>query len=376
MTRIHLSVPDVSELERKLLLEAFDSNWIAPLGPHVDAFEAELASLIDVDHAVALSSGTAALHLALVLLGVGAGDDVIVPTLTFVATANAVMYTGAQPIFLDSERTSWNLDPSLLADELAERARSGRPVSAVIAVDLFGQCADYEPIRTTCEHHGVPLIEDAAEALGATYRGRAAGAFGALGAFSFNGNKIVTTSGGGMLVTDREDWAEHARHLATQARDPAPHYQHSEVGFNYRMSNLCAAVGRGQLERLPEKVARCREINHRYRTELADLPGIEFMPDAPWGEPTSWLTVATIDPGAFGVSSDEIREELERQEITSRPAWKPMHLQPVYAPFPMRGGAVAEEIFRTGLCLPGGSGMTDDEQARVIDALRAVALPQ
>lgn len=371
MSRILLSVPDVSDVERKLLLDAFDSNWIAPLGPHLDAFEREFATLLGVDHAVALSSGTAALHLALILLGVGPGDEVIVPTFTFVATANAVTYVGARPTFVDSETTSWNLDPALLEEELDERGRAGRLPAAVIGVDLFGQCADWDPIVRACEHHGVPLIEDAAEALGATYRDRPAGMFGTIGVFSFNGNKMVTTSGGGMLVTGRADWAEHARHLATQARDPAPHYEHSEIGFNYRLSNLLAAVGRGQLQRLPEMVASCRAINRRYRTELADVPGLGFMPDASFGEPTNWLTVATVDERAFGASSEAVRQELDRREIDARPAWKPMHLQPVYAAHPVRGGAVAEAIFRTGLCLPGGSGMTDADLTRVIEALRA-----
>ena len=364
-------MPDVSDVERTLLLEAFDSNWIAPLGPQVDAFEQEFAAYLGIGHAVALSSGTAALHLALVLLGVGPGDEVIVPTLTFVATANVVTYVGAQPVFVDSETASWNLDPVLLEEELAERAQEGRLPAAVIGVDLFGQCADWDPIVAACEQHGVPLVEDAAEALGATYRGRPAGVFGTLGAFSFNGNKMVTTSGGGMLVTERADWAERARHLATQARDPAAHYEHSEIGFNYRLSNLLAALGRGQLRRLTEMVASCRAIDRRYRAELADVPGLGFMPNAPFGEPTNWQTVATIDEAEFGASRDEVAQQLERQEISTRPAWKPMHLQPVYADRPIRGGAVAEEIFRTGICLPGGSGMPDADLTRVIEAVRA-----
>jgi dTDP-4-amino-4,6-dideoxygalactose transaminase len=373
MREILLCVPDVTELERKLLLEAFDSNWIAPLGPHVDAFEEELAGIVGAEHAVALSSGTAALHLALVLLGVGPGDDVIVPSFTFAASANVVVYVGARPVFVDSEATSWNIDPELLEQELDERARSDRLPAAVIAVDVFGQCADYDRIIGVCARHGVPLVEDAAEALGATCRGRPAGAFGAISAFSFNGNKIVTTSGGGMLVTDRADWAERARHLATQARDPAPHYEHSEIGFSYRLSNLCAAVGRGQLQRLPEKIARCREINRRYREGLADLPGIGFLPDAPWGEPTSWLTVATVDEREFGASREHVRVELQRRGITARPAWKPMHLQPVFASSPVRGGVVAEEVFRAGLCLPGGSGMPESDLDRVIEAMREIS---
>jgi dTDP-4-amino-4,6-dideoxygalactose transaminase len=368
--RIHLSPPDVTDLERELLLEAFDSNWIAPLGPHVDAFEREFAEFLGTGDAVALSSGTAALHLALVLLGVRPGDEVIVPTLTFVATANAVTYVGAHPVFVDCETTTWNVDPVLLEQELDVRARRGKLPAAVIAVDLFGQCADWRPILGTCERYGVPAIEDAAEALGATYAGRPAGTLGAIGAFSFNGNKIMTTSGGGMLVSSRREWTERARYLAAQACEPAPHYEHSEVGYNYRLSNLLAAVGRGQLRRLPDIVQRCRDINGRYRHALADVRGLGFMPNARYGEPTNWLTVVTIDEQTLGVSRDEALEFLDRCEIGARPAWKPMHLQPVYAECPVRGGACAEAIFRTALCLPSGSRMSDTDVDRVVDALR------
>lgn len=353
-----------------MLLEAFDSNWIAPLGPQVDAFEHDFAEYLGVKHAVALSSGTAALHLALILLGVGPGDEVVVPTLTFVATANAVTYVGARPTFIDSETTSWNLDPGLLEEELTERARLGRLPAAVIGVDLFGQCADWDALTTACARYGVPLLEDAAEALGASYRGRPAGLFGDIAAFSFNGNKMVTTSGGGMLVTDRTDLASRARHLATQARDPAPHYEHSEIGFNYRLSNLLAAIGRGQLQRLPEMVASCRAIDSRYRDELADVPGMGFMPNASFGQPTNWITVATIDQEALGMSSRQLMVHLDQQAITTRPAWKPMHLQPAYASCPVRGGAIAEQVFVTGLCLPGGSGMSNADQERVIAAIK------
>jgi dTDP-4-amino-4,6-dideoxygalactose transaminase len=373
---VFLSPPDVSPLERTLLLEAFDSNWIAPLGPHVDAFEREFAAFLGVADAAALSSGTAALHLALVLLGVGRGDDVIVPTLTFVATANAVSYVGARPVFIDSESTSWNLAPELLEEELITRARAGRLPAAVIGVDLFGQCADWERILAACEPYGVPVIEDAAEALGATYAGRPAGTFGAIGVFSFNGNKMVTTSGGGMLVADRADRTQRARYLATQACDPAPYYEHSEIGFNYRLSNLLAAVGRGQLRRLPDMVQRCREVNERYRRQLGDLPGLAFMPNAAFGEPTNWLTVVTIDAEEFGSAPEDVRQHLVRHEILARPAWKPMHLQPLFADCPVRRGAVAETIFRTGLCLPSGSGLSGSDQERVITALRDASRPR
>jgi dTDP-4-amino-4,6-dideoxygalactose transaminase len=366
---VYLSPPDVSSVERELLLEAFDSNWIAPLGPQVDAFEREMASFLGVSGAVAMSSGTAALHLALLLLDVGPSDEVVVPTLTFVATASAVLYTGARPVFIDSEAESWNLDPALLDEELRVRADRGHLPAAVIGVDLFGQCANWEPILASCEHYGVPVIEDAAEALGATYRHQAAGSLGAIGVFSFNGNKMVTTSGGGMLVSPLDELTERARYLATQACDPAPHYQHSEVGYNYRLSNLLAAVGRGQLRRLPQMVRRRRAIKARYRRELADLPGIAFMPDAPFGEPTNWLTVMTVDEREFGATPENIRQRLAQQSIEARPAWKPLHLQPVFDGAPIRGGRMAETIFRTGLCLPSGSALSESDQARVIDVV-------
>jgi pyridoxal phosphate-dependent aminotransferase EpsN len=366
VSRLFLSPPDVGPRERELLLDAFDSNWIAPLGPHVDAFEREFAAFVGVGDAAALSSGTAALHLALLLLGVGAGDDVLVPSLTFAATANAVAYVGARPVFLDSEWATWNIDPALVDEELEVRARAGRPQpAAVIVVDLYGQCASWDQILEVCGRHGVPVIEDAAEALGATYRGRAAGSFGALNVFSFNGNKIITTSGGGMLAGNDAALVERARHLSTQARDPAPHYEHTEIGFNYRMSNLLAALGRAQLEGLPAKVARRRKVNAGYRAAFADDAGIDFLPNAPDGEPTNWLTVITLD------DPTPVREHLEALDIEARPAWKPMHLQPVFADCEMRGGPVAEEIFRRGLCLPSGSSRTDDDVARVVDAVRA-----
>jgi dTDP-4-amino-4,6-dideoxygalactose transaminase len=370
VSRLFLSPPEVGPRERELLLEAFDSNWIAPLGPHVDAFEREFAEFVGMRSAAALSSGTAALHLALLLLGVGPGDDVLVPSLTFVAPANAVTYVGARPVFVDSERESWNLDPALVEEEFAARAQAGRPQpAALLGVDLYGQCADWDPILEACARYGVPVIEDAAEALGATYRGRPAGSFGALGVFSFNGNKIITTSGGGMLVADDPALIERARHLSTQARDPAPHYEHTEIGFNYRMSNLLAALGRGQLEGLPDKVARRRAINAQYRAAFADVEGIGFLPNAPFGEPTNWLTVITVDEERFGASPTRIREHLDSLDIEARPAWKPMHLQPVFAGCEMRAGAVAEAIFRTGLCLPSGSSMTAADVDRVVEAV-------
>jgi dTDP-4-amino-4,6-dideoxygalactose transaminase len=366
VTRLFLSPPDVGEAERALLLDAFDSNWIAPIGPHVDAFEREFAEFLGTPGAVALSSGTAALHLALLMLGVGEGDDVLVPTLTFVASVNPIGYVGARPVLIDCERTSWNIDPALVEEELAERARHGRLPAALLGVDLYGQCADWDPILEACSRYEVPVIEDAAEALGATYRGRPAGTFGVMGAFSFNGNKIITTSGGGMLVAENPVWMERARFLSTQARDDAPHYEHTEVGFNYRLSNLLAAVGRAQMQGLAEKVARRRAINAAYREAFAETPGIGFMPNAAYGTPTNWLTVLTVDEVEFGASPARIAGCLESLNIEARPAWKPMHLQSLFSGVPVRGGRVAEEIFRTGLCLPSGSSMTDADVDRVV----------
>jgi dTDP-4-amino-4,6-dideoxygalactose transaminase len=313
---------------------------------------------------------TAALHLALHILGVKAGDEVLVSTLTFSASANAVVYLGASPVFVDSERRSWNLDPGLVAEELERRVASGRRISAVLSVDLYGQCADYGPLREVCRKHGVPLLEDAAEALGATWADRCAGTLGDIGIFSFNGNKIITTSGGGMLVTERKDWADEARFLATQARDPAPHYQHSRVGYNYRLSNLLAAIGRGQLRVLDERVARRRSHNAFYRKALGDLPGIEFLPEAPWGRSTCWLTCVLIDPVAFGSSREDVRLRLDALDIEARPVWKPMHLQPVFAGCRTVGGDVAADLFERGLCLPSGSGLAESDRERVVEAIR------
>lgn len=361
----------MGDQERTLLLEAFDSNWIAPLGPHVDAFEREFAAKTGVANAAALSSGTGALHLALTILGVGAGDEVLVSTLTFAATANAVTYVGAQPVFIDSDRSSWNMNPSLVAEELAACARRGKLPKAVIAVDLYGQCADYDPIRAACGRYEVPLIEDAAEALGGSYKGKPAGSLGSMGVFSFNGNKIITTSGGGMLVSDRKEWIDRARFLSTQARDPAPHYEHSHIGFNYRMSNLLAAVGRGQLRVLEERVAQRRSNNAFYRQAL-NVPGIEFMPEASYGRSNGWLTCVTVDPKRFGAGREDIRLHLEKQDIESRPVWKPMHLQPVFKACRMRGGEVANELFERGLCLPSGSSLTAAQRERVAAEVRRV----
>jgi dTDP-4-amino-4,6-dideoxygalactose transaminase len=371
--RIYLSPPHMSGREWPLVQDAFASNWIAPLGPHVDAFERELANRVGSSYAVAVSSGTAALHLGLQLVGVERSDEVLVSTLTFAATVNPILYLGARPTFIDSERRSWNMDPALLSQALEARSSTGRLPKAVVLVHVYGQSADIGPILAACDHYGVPLVEDAAEALGATYKGRAPGAFGRVGIYSFNGNKIITTSGGGMLVSENSDLIAHARKLATQARDPAPHYEHSEVGYNYRLSNILAAIGRGQLQALEERVAARRRNFDYYVRALGDLPGLAFMPEAPWGRHTRWLTCLTIDSSELGVDREALRLALERENIEARPLWKPMHLQPVFSGFECVGGAVSEQLFERGLCLPSGSSLTEADLARVVAPIRAAA---
>lgn len=370
MPRVFLSPPHMSPRERAYLLDAFDSNWVAPLGPHVDAFERELGAVVGVPHVCALSSGTGALHLALLLLGVGAGDEVLVSTLTFAATANAVTYVGAHCTFVDSERASWNMDPDRLAEVLEARKKAGRLPKAILVVDLYGQCADYARIVPLAEQYGIPILEDAAEAIGATHGTTPAGGFGAISVFSFNGNKIITTSGGGAMVSRRKEYVDRARFLATQARDPAPHYEHSSIGFNYRLSNLLAAVGRGQLEVLPERVAARRATNAFYREALGDLPGVAFQPEAPWGASTFWLTCLTFDPAASPVTREQVRLALLEKDIEARPVWKPMHLQPVFAACQSIGGSVAADLFDRGLCLPSGSSLKPEEREEVAEIVR------
>lgn len=372
--RIYLSPPHLSGLERELVEEAFDSNWIAPLGPQVDAFEREFAETVGAAYAMAAVSGTAALHLALIEAGVGVGDEVIVSTLTFAGSVFPILYLGAKPVFIDSERASWNMDPALLAETLAARAREGRLPAAVVLVHLYGQCADIDAVCALCTQYGVPLIEDAAEALGARYQGRAPGGFGQSGIFSFNGNKVITTSGGGMLVSNDAAVIAHARKLATQAREAAVHYEHAEIGYNYRMSNVLAALGRGQLRVLEERVAARRRNFDYYAARLGGVAGLAFMPEAGWGLHSRWLTTLTIDPARGGVTRDEICGALEAENIEARPVWKPMHLQPVFAGCACVGGAVAEALFEDGLCLPSGSSMTQDELARVADVVEATIL--
>ncbi len=371
MPRIYLSPPHLSGEEETLVTEAFRSNWIAPLGPMVDAFEREVCARVGVGHGTALSSGTAALHLAMLLLDIGPDREVLCPTLTFSATANAVAYTGARPVFIDCDQRTWNLDPDLLEEELRGLARTGRRPGAVIAVDLYGQCADYGRIEEICRVADVPLVEDSAEALGATCGGKQAGAFGRMAIFSFNGNKIITTSGGGMLVSSDGELIRKARVLATQARDPAPHYQHSRIGYNYRLSNILAAIGRGQLRRLDEKIEARRRNHEYYRAALSGLPGIEFMPIAPYGTPNYWLTVLLVAPEAFGADREAVRAALEAEDIEARPIWKPMHLQPVFGGCRVRGGTVSAGLFERGLCLPSGSQMTYDDLDRVAGTIKS-----
>ncbi|NOY42657.1 MAG: aminotransferase class I/II-fold pyridoxal phosphate-dependent enzyme [Planctomycetes bacterium] len=369
--RIFLSPPHMSPVDRTLLIEAFDSNWIAPCGPQVDAFEREFAEALDIPYAVALSSGTAALHLALLAAGVDSGDTVLTSTLTFVATANAIRYVGANPVFIDSDRSSWNMDPGLLETELKRLATLGQCPAAVVTVDILGQCADYERIAEICRRYGVPLIEDAAESLGATYGDQAAGTLGDIGCFSFNGNKIITTSGGGMLVTREKKIADYVRHLASQARRPVSHYEHEEIGFNYRLSGLLSAVGRGQLSVLTERVKQRRANFQFYHDALKELPGIEFMPEASFGYSTRWLTAMLVNPDQLGVTADDLRLALETENIEARRIWKPMHLQPVYADCRVCGGNVSDEFFEYGLCLPSGSSLTEEDRERVVKVILA-----
>jgi len=412
--RIFLSPPHMGNDELALIQEAFHSNYIAPLGPMVDAFEREFAAYTGIPHCLALSSGTAAMHLALRELGVGPGDNVIASSLTFIGSVSPATFLRANIIFIDADNDSWNLDPDLLAAELADCARNGKLPKVVIPTDLYGQCADLPRIQAICQPYGIPVVADSAEAMGARYQGyentsqksallpspsdlrsppsggssvvspaplnsniqpltsdyRHSG-FGARAAvFSFNGNKIITTSGGGMLASDDKALIDHARKLSQQAREPAAHYEHTEIGYNYRLSNVLAAIGIGQLRVLDERVAAKRRIFEKYRQLLAGLPGLEFMPEAPHGRSNRWLTVVLVDPVRFGVTNEQIRLALEAENIESRPVWKPMHLQPVFRGCGSRGGAVGERLFRTGLCLPSGTAMRDADLERVASIIR------
>jgi pyridoxal phosphate-dependent aminotransferase EpsN len=361
----------MSGQEIEFVKEAFKSNWVAPLGPQVDAFEMEFAEMNGCHHALAVSTGTAALHLALRVLGVGPGDEVICSSFTFCASATPIVYQGGSPVFVDSELRSWNMDPELLDQELQQCAEKGRLPKAVVVVHIYGQMADMNPIVETCGRYGVPIVEDAAECLGATYEGRQPGTFGIAGTFSFNGNKIVTTSAGGMLVSEDPSVIEKARFLATQARDPAPHYEHSEVGFNYRMSNLLSAVGRAQIRVLRDRVNRKRDVFEAYKARLGDVPGIGFMPEPANCRSTRWLTCITINPEKFGATPEGLRRHLEQNNADSRPLFKPMHMQPVIRGRRVRGGGVSETLFRRGLCLPSGTAMTEEDIDFVCGVIRS-----
>lgn len=356
--RIYLSPPDVGAAERDALLAAFDGGWIAPVGPDLDGFEADIASWTGWPGAVALTSGTAALHLAMLVNGVQPRDDVFVSTFTFAATANAVKYCGANPVFIDSDTTSWNMSPELLATALDDAKLRGKLPKAVIVVDLYGQCADYDAIVPQCRELGITVIQDSAESLMATYKGQPSGTQGDCGVFSFNGNKIMTTSGGGMFVSPTTELSDRVRYLSTQARQPVTHYEHTDIGYNYRLSNLLAAVGRAQFARLPAMSARRIEINSLYRTMLADVPGVSFMPVPEWSKWNGWLTCVLFDEPAV---RDRVMEALAAENIESRPLWKPMHVQPAFRNAKSVSDGTSLRLFRHGLCLPSGSILTDDQ---------------
>jgi pyridoxal phosphate-dependent aminotransferase EpsN len=352
--------------ELALIREAFESNWIAPVGPHVDAFEKEFCELTGANHAAAVSSGTAALHLALMISEIKPGDEVACSSFTFAGSAFPISYVGATPVFIDSEEESWNMDPVLLEAAVKDRLKKGKRIKAVIVVHLYGQSADLDPIIDICKRYNLILIEDAAESLGAMYRGKQTGTLSAIGTFSFNGNKIVTTSGGGMFVSCDKKIAETARFYATQARDLAPHYEHSNIGYNYRLSNVLAAIGRGQLRALNARVIKKRTIFESYQTGLSNIPGIGLMPEAAFGKSNRWLTCITIDPLITGTSTEAIRQALEANNIESRPLWKPMHLQPVFKNCPAYVNGVSEKLFKNGLCLPSGTALTEEDQEMII----------
>ena len=367
---IYLSSPHLGDEERKLLAEAVDSNWIAPLGPHVDAFEKEMTEYLSIGHAVALSTGSAALHLALKIAGIKSRDVIFCPSLTFAASANVILYENADPIFIDVSPETWTLDLSAL--EIAFKKYNTK---ALIAVDLYGQSCDYNAIVELCNQYNVVLVEDAAEALGAEYKGQKCGTFGRMAILSFNGNKIITTSGGGMLVSDNEDYIKKARFLATQAREPEIHYEHKELGYNYRLSNLLAAVGRGQLQVLDDRVKTRRSIFKHYFEALSAIEGIEFMPEASYGRSNRWLTTLTVDQKKTGVSRTRIIQTLEKENIEARPVWKPMHLQPLYKDceyITKDHLDISKELFEQGLCLPSGSNLCISDQNRVIEIILTV----
>ena len=374
-SRIWLSLAHMGGREQEFIREAFDTNWVVPLGPNVDAFEKALAAYLREDkHVVALSAGTAALHLGLILLGAGVGDEVICQSFTFSASANPTMYQGAKPVFVDIEASTWNMDPVLLEEAIKDRLRkTGKLPKAIIPVHLYGMPARLDRICETAGRYGIPVLEDAAEALGSEFKGRKCGTFGELAALSFNGNKMITTSGGGALVCRSEEEAGQVKFYATQARDAAPHYQHSHIGYNYRMSNICAGIGRGQMFVLEEHVARRRAIHALYTSLLKDIPGISVLqnPSSDF-DSNFWLTCITVDPLVAGCTRENIRLALDADNIESRPLWKPMHLQPVFAEAPFYGNGTSEHLFDIGLCLPSGPTLTDEDIRRVAGVIRGL----
>ena len=372
--RIWLSSPHLGDEETAFVEEAFKSNWIAPMGPHVNAFETELASHVGVGHAAAVSSGTAAIHLGLLLLGVKSGDTVFCSSLTFVGSCNPILYCGARPVFIDSEPSTWNMSPTALAQAFEWAKQDNRLPACVILVNLYGQSADMDALLPICERYGVPVLEDAAESLGASYKGKSSGAFGRIAVYSFNGNKIITTSGGGMLIADDFDLVVRARKLATQAREPAAHYEHIEMGFNYRMSNVLAGIGRGQLRVLDQRVLQRRRVFERYKEAFADLPQIRWMPEPDGYHSTRWLTCFTLTGADATQKCRQVMMALERHLIEARPVWKPMHLQPLFngAPYFAHNPDtdVSAHLFHAGICLPSGSNLSQVDQDRVINHLR------
>jgi dTDP-4-amino-4,6-dideoxygalactose transaminase len=372
--KIWLSSPHMGEKERRFVAEAFDTNWVAPLGPNVNGFEENIASYLEHGtHVAALSSGTSALHLALILLNIQAQDEVICQSMTFSASANPIRYQHATPVFVDSEEETWNMDPELLEEVIKDRMAKGKKPKAIIPVHLYGMPASIKEIMAIAEKYGIPVVEDAAEALGSSINAQKCGTFGEFGILSFNGNKIITTSGGGALVSKHEHLIKQATFLATQARDPAPHYQHSQIGYNYRMSNICAGIGRGQMEVLPERIEQRRRNFSFYQEQLKRFPAISFVNEPEGFYSNRWLTTILVDPEeSGGVTRETIRLALEKENIESRPLWKPMHLQPVFKGYPYYGGNVAEQLFDNGLCLPSGSNLKEEELERVVKCIDKV----
>ena len=367
--KIWLSSPHIGDDELKFVNEAFNTNWVAPVGPHIEGFEKDLSTYNDIPYCAALSSGTSAIHLALIMLGVKAGDEVICSSFTFSGSCNPIAYQQATPVFVDSEMETWNIDPTLLEDAIEDRIRSGKKLKAIIVVHLYGMPAKIADIMKVAGKHRIPVIEDAAEALGATYGGKKCGTFGDIGIYSFNGNKIITTSGGGAMVSKNAEWIQKAKFLSTQARDPAPHYEHSHIGYNYRLSNICAGIGRGQMKVLDERVKQRRKVFKFYQENLGDIPGLSFQPEASGSLSNRWLTCITLDR-THTKTPEDIRLALEKENIESRPLWKPMHLQPIFKDAPCYGNGVSEDLFVRGLCLPSGSNLTDEDLARVVEVIR------